>query len=214
MASDSQNCPLPAAVADSLRPALGNILSGLEGLERLQGLQSPESIEALETRGAEGSIDSALARFTAMIRSGAESLREAFDRLELSEKLPERTESCADFCEEALPGLGDLPVLNPEQIDALREEELLDSLKGLFREMAGGVIDAMAAAVHAGNAREFSSKAHLLKGSAVNFGADRLVAVCQEIEQSAPAMEPARWQKLLDAVRAEYQLVSEALNAT
>ena len=106
-----------------------------------------------------------------------------------------------------------LPVLNPEQMGMLREEGLLESLTVLFKEMAGTTIDAMAVALDSGDTRELSAKAHLFKGSAVNFGADRLVAVCQEIELSADRLDKASLEKLLDAVRAEYQLVSEALDA-
>jgi HPt (histidine-containing phosphotransfer) domain-containing protein len=109
--------------------------------------------------------------------------------------------------------ISSLPVLNPEQMGVLREEGLVEALTELFKEMAGGTMDAMAAALESGDLRELSSKAHLLKGSAVNFGADRLVAVCQEIEQSAISLDKATLEKLLDAVRAEYQLVSEALDA-
>ncbi len=109
--------------------------------------------------------------------------------------------------------LGELPVLNPEQMGILREEELLESLTVLFLEMAGTTIDAMVAALEAGDIRGLSSKAHLLKGSAVNFGADRLVAVCQEVEQSAARLKEPTLQKLLDAVQAEYQLVRQALTA-
>jgi HPt (histidine-containing phosphotransfer) domain-containing protein len=111
------------------------------------------------------------------------------------------------------PESSSLPVLNPEQLGMLREEELLEALKELFKEMASPTIEAMAAALESGELRELSSKAHLLKGSAVNFGADRLVAVCQEIEQSASRLDKASLEKLLDAVRVEYQLVSEALDA-
>jgi len=106
-----------------------------------------------------------------------------------------------------------LAVLNPEQMGILRDEGLLESLTVLFEEMAGSTIEAMAAALEAGDTRGLSSKAHLLKGSAVNFGADRLVAVCQELEQSAAGLEKPELQRLFEAIRTEYQLVSEALHA-
>jgi len=139
-------------------------------------------------------------RYVEIIRSASQSLLGVVDSL---------AAAASPRSEPVAPGL---LVLNPEQIGALQEEGLLEALTGLFIEMAGPTIDAMASALEKGDAGALSSGAHLLKGSAVNFGAERVVALCQEIEQrSASRPERNAMQHLLETLRAEYEQVETAL---
>lgn len=104
-------------------------------------------------------------------------------------------------------------VLDPAQIEILRNEApgLLEQLVVLFIDIAEKTIAEMTATIATGDARATGEGAHLLKGSACNFGAQRLVAVAQELEQTARRGETDGLEKLLDALRAEYQLLKEAL---
>ncbi len=108
-------------------------------------------------------------------------------------------------------GLEGLAVLNPEQLGLLQEEGLLETLAPLFSRTASATLDEMATALAAGDAGMLSAHAHRLKGSAVNFGAERFVALCEEIELSSETLAPGPLRRLLDAARAEYRHIEKAL---
>lgn len=111
-----------------------------------------------------------------------------------------------------IPDLSDLPILNPEQLDILRSEGLLERLTGLFRETAEKAIRDMEVAFGSENGRALSSGAHLLKGSAANFGAERLVAICQALEQSATEQPQNILSQLMTALHEEYALAIQELD--
>jgi len=111
-----------------------------------------------------------------------------------------------------LPDLQELPILNPEQIEELREEGLLERLIGLFKETADKAIQDIKTAFQNGDAKALSSAAHLLKGSAANFGAERLVAICQALELSA-GETGAAMEELLNALEEEYVLAIKELDS-
>lgn len=88
-------------------------------------------------------------------------------------------------------------LLDPAQIAVLREEGLLESLVALFEEIANRTIAEMRDAANAGNSRALADGAHLLKGSAVNFGAAAFAATCQCIEQEAASASAVTLEALL-----------------
>ena len=64
---------------------------------------------------------------------------------------------------------------------------LLKEMAQLFREDIGGRLDAIQAALAAGNSEGIAQEAHAIKGAAGAVGARRLQALAQEIERGARA---------------------------
>lgn len=103
-------------------------------------------------------------------------------------------------------------LLDPAQIATLREEGLLESLTALFEEMARRTFVEMQAAARAGNSKALADAAHLLKGSAVNFGAAAFAATCHCIEQQAATASPATLEALLCELEVNQGQLIEALH--
>ena len=101
---------------------------------------------------------------------------------------------------------------DPAVVDALRaaldDDELLREIMQSFLTTAPDLIAALASAQLAGNLRAVSATAHLIKGSALTFGADRLAAMCATLEES-----PDQAITLAAAVEQEYDELSRALVA-
>lgn len=129
----------------------------------------------------------------------------------LANRLKKASEQVDTGEKSLLPDLQELPILNPEQIEVLREEGLLERLTGLFKETAEKAIQDIKTAFQNDNAKALSSAAHLLKGSAANFGAERLVAICQTLELSAEEPKGAV-AELLNALDEEYALAIKELD--
>lgn len=55
--------------------------------------------------------------------------------------------------------------------------------------------------------------AHSLKGSASNMGATQLCQYCRQLEQAGQQQEIEQSQRLLAAIRSEYQLLEQILSA-
>jgi len=111
------------------------------------------------------------------------------------------------------PAVPAAPVVSLEQLETLRGESpgLLERLVLLFGETAQKAIAGMESAAEAGDAKAVAAGAHMLKGSASNFGAHRLVAACEAIEEAADLGETAAFAPRLAAIRAEFRAVAEAL---
>ena len=82
------------------------------------------------------------------------------------------------------------PVLDPavlKQLVALDGggKGLLKEMAQLFREDIGGRLDAIHAALEAGNIEGIAQEAHAIKGAAGAVGARRLQSQAQEIERGA-----------------------------
>jgi HPt (histidine-containing phosphotransfer) domain-containing protein len=87
------------------------------------------------------------------------------------------------------------------------ERELLARLLRSFTIKTGPAVDQLAAALREGDAGDVRERAHGLKGSAANVGATALAGVFADLEHRAygdALPEPAA---VLDAVRAELDLV-------
>ena len=119
--------------------------------------------------------------------------------------------------EDNLPNLAETPVINPEVFEALRAEcpDLVVRLINLFFESAAPAFSALETSAAIGDAAGIFASAHLLRGSASNFGADRFVMICEEIENLSKAGETgeidAKIMGLLGALRIEFQSVIQAL---
>ncbi len=127
-------------------------------------------------------------------------------------------ETAARLCElTAFPSPGEEEgrIISREALASLREElgEALDELIVLFGRTSRDTLAEMQAALAEGSIPRLGASAHRLKGSALNFGADRMVAACQSLESAAsePEVEIATLAPLLDAVVAQYRLVSREL---
>ena len=117
---------------------------------------------------------------------------------------------------EPLPsGTKERPILNAEEMRTLRDEspELLWRLIPLFTGLAEKAFASMHVALRAGNGLVLSQEAHTLKGSAANFGAERLMVACQELETAGSQGASAEYEKLLEIVQREYDYVAQALKS-
>ena len=100
-------------------------------------------------------------------------------------------------------------------MQTLREEspELLWRLIPLFNGLAEKTFASLQAALKCEDGQVLAQGAHTLKGSASNFGAERLIAACEALEEAGYGGASTDYEKLLDSVRVEYQFVAEALKA-
>lgn len=65
------------------------------------------------------------------------------------------------------------------------DEVLLRDIAALFLKDSPGMLAQMRQALDAGNAKNLGKMAHMIKGSASNFGADDAVAIALHIEEMA-----------------------------
>ncbi|HTL97286.1 MAG TPA: Hpt domain-containing protein [Holophagaceae bacterium] len=84
------------------------------------------------------------------------------------------------------------PVLDPAVLKQLvvldgGGKGLLKEMAQLFREDIGGRLEAIEAALAAGNSEGIAQEAHAIKGAAGAVGARRLQALAHEIERGARA---------------------------
>ena len=90
---------------------------------------------------------------------------------------------------------------------ALGDDELVAEIIGAFLSETPAQIEGLAAAHRAGDERAVAAAAHLIKGSALTFGAVRLVDRCATLERS-PGASPT----LVPAVGQAYDEVAESLS--
>ena len=107
-------------------------------------------------------------------------------------------------------------ILNPVEMQMLRNEspELLWRLIPLFNALAEKALAAMQAGLASGDNKAISAAAHTVKGSASNFGAERLVAVCQALEYAADEERVGECKTLIETARKEYDFVAQALKSS
>jgi two-component system, sensor histidine kinase and response regulator len=96
--------------------------------------------------------------------------------------------------------------------DAGGDDAFVDALIAEFAGEAPGLLEALHAAVAAGDAPAAASAAHTLRSSAAIFGAARLGAACRAFEEPARQgrLEPAR----VGAIEAALAEAQAALAAT
>jgi diguanylate cyclase (GGDEF)-like protein len=108
---------------------------------------------------------------------------------------------------------GPSPV-DPAVFDKLREV-LGDTLPHAitpYLEDTPGCLDELEQAVHAGDMDTARARAHALKGSSGNFGADTLAGLAFQAEQFAAAREAAQIVPLLAPLRAHYETLAAFLH--
>lgn len=109
-------------------------------------------------------------------------------------------------------------VLDPDVVETLRrltppgEPDVLQEILTLFLDEVPKKINALHAAVAAGDATAVRRTAHSLKGSSGNIGAHAMYDVCRQLDDRARSEAPARLQPLLDAIDAEYRKVRMEIN--
>lgn len=109
--------------------------------------------------------------------------------------------------------IDDLETIRADQLAILCREMggKIDELIRLFALTTGETLVEIKAAMERRDFRQVSALAHRLKGSASNFGAARMMAICERLERSVAddaSTEPAT---LVEKLTQEYRLVSRAL---
>ena len=110
--------------------------------------------------------------------------------------------------------LAEKDIINEEVFGSLRSEcpDLVHHLVELFFEAARPVIAQMKRIAVEGDATALFAGAHQLKGSASNFGADRFIQICEEIERISETGAPhATQQELVAAMVTELEAIEQAL---
>ena len=113
------------------------------------------------------------------------------------------------------PGLP--PALDRERLETLKELDMegdagfLLSLLETFRHSARADIDAMREALARGAFEKLCDKAHSLKGSSRNIGAEGIGNICQEMEAAADARAKEDAAELLERLSAEFARAEEEI---
>lgn len=115
--------------------------------------------------------------------------------------------------------MSESPILDPEAVETLRSINpddggtLVRELVNFFLTDTPKRLAAMESAFEQNSAIELGRLAHFIKGSASNFGAHRLVALCFDIEQlsKSNSLESARGK--FAELQNEYQRTRLALEA-
>lgn len=114
-------------------------------------------------------------------------------------------------------GWDGLPVLNSERLDELREIEeygepgFLKELAGIFVDAGAEAVQSIQSAIERGQCVEIRKAAHKLKGASANIGADRLAAVCGEMEKHAESERFSDANACFDRLQRELRQAEEAL---
>jgi|GEM_PF-954146 len=108
-----------------------------------------------------------------------------------------------------------LPIVREEIIRELRGEspDLLEHLINLFSGSARETVTELARAVEARDGKAIAFRTHHLKGSASNFGAERLMFLCQAMEEKVRRGDLEGPKQLLAPLQREYDLVVTTLTA-
>lgn len=107
-----------------------------------------------------------------------------------------------------------LQVIDPVVFETLKADcpDLVDKLITLFLDTATPTFQILKASAETGNGQALASAAHLLKGSAANFGAERFVAICASIEEAGETgATPAVSQHLVGLLESEHRTLTKAL---
>lgn len=212
----------------------GNGLEVLEALERqpydliLMDIEMPE-MDGVETtrRIIATHPEGKRPKIVAVTANAMEGDRERFIAAGMSDYVskPIRVEALVRAlraCLDGGPETMEEPMSAPEgELDPKALAQLLDVIGGdraAFRELVQsflddgpGLVNGLAAAVEANDADALRRAAHTLKGSATDFGAVALEALCREIEAIGREGEVAAAASRVDAVMREYKTVEMGL---
>jgi CheY-like chemotaxis protein/HPt (histidine-containing phosphotransfer) domain-containing protein len=108
------------------------------------------------------------------------------------------------------------PAIDLEILSCFRDmeengESLLDQLIGVFLDNSPKLLHEAREGLAKRSGEMLAHAAHTLKGSCSNFGAERLRAVCQELENAGHAQNFSQATELLVSVENEFKYVQEAL---
>ena len=108
------------------------------------------------------------------------------------------------------------PALNRAVLDDLRDpggtgDSMLNELIEVFLRASPQVLADMRAASDAGNRVLMGQTAHLLRGSGVNFGAERLCAICEQLERAASEDSLDIARALVEDAEREFERVRQVL---
>lgn len=107
--------------------------------------------------------------------------------------------------------------LDPAVVEQLRalaragNSELLVKLHAAFARDTPARLEALRAAVAAGDAEAITFNAHTLKGSAANLGALQVAETCDRIERLPALTEAGTVERLLTELEGRAALAQEAL---
>lgn len=90
---------------------------------------------------------------------------------------------------------------------ALGDDQLVADLIQVFLSQTPGDLATLASAMRNGDQQEIAATAHLIKGSALTFGATRLAQLCARLEAS-----PVGSDNLADSVAQEVHDVAASLS--
>jgi signal transduction histidine kinase/HPt (histidine-containing phosphotransfer) domain-containing protein/DNA-binding response OmpR family regulator/HAMP domain-containing protein len=168
--------------------------------------------QQLETRAKEGRAED-LGDLVEPLRREHAAAQQAL----LHEFLPSRSQSTVA----AAPTLLDLPEgsLDPNGLQNVRQvaefggPEALQSLLDLFAQELPSIIESIEAAMTRADLPALSAAGHKLRGSAANFGAQRLAALGQRLEMQAKEGRSQGLADLVEPLRREHAEAQRALNA-
>ena len=115
------------------------------------------------------------------------------------------------------PAPGEKPALDRERLQTLKEldiegdEGFYFSLLETFLQSARADIDTLREAFERGETGRLRDKAHSLKGSSRNIGADAIGETCQELETVAEAQGTEGAGELLERLAAEFSRVEQEI---
>jgi two-component system, sensor histidine kinase and response regulator len=117
----------------------------------------------------------------------------------------------------AAPSETEAVVLNQRALDNIRaldpdgSEHVLAEAVGIYLDEAPVQLDALAAAVAAGDCGEVCRLAHALKSASQNVGASQMGELCRQMEQIGKAGTPDPARALLPALQAQLRAVRPRL---
>ena len=108
------------------------------------------------------------------------------------------------------------PPLNPERLATLQNlgrerRDVLGELADLFLNQYPSRLEALCAALAAGDLTALRRAAHGFKGSCANLGADSLARYCGALEEAAEGGDLGACRTLLPTLEGELSRVCEAL---
>ena len=100
-------------------------------------------------------------------------------------------------------------------MQVLRDEspDLLWRLIPLFNGLAEKAFLAVHEALASGDSKTIGASAHTVRGSASNFGAERLMAAAEALEIAADEERVSEYPALIESMRREYDFVAQALKS-
>jgi HPt (histidine-containing phosphotransfer) domain-containing protein len=109
------------------------------------------------------------------------------------------------------------PVLDPSVMETLRqltppgEPDVLTEVLQMFLQEVPPRIERLRNAWAAGDIQEVHRAAHSLKGSAGNIGAQRLLAVCRDLDDRSRTADEAATAASVAALAVEFDKVEEEI---